>query len=177
MDIKEYNQCVKTYSDVLYRFALQHVSDTAAAEDAVQDSFLQLWQHCDRIDVNQAKAYLFAVVRNQIIDLFRHKKIEQQYAEEVQTKGSSTAFSQQVEAKDALQKALAHLPDIQKDILLLREWDGFSYKEIADILNVSEQQVMVYLFRARVTMRKKLAEEGYSENNEPLKKSSHETEQ
>lgn len=62
------------------------------------------------------------------------------------------------ELRDALEKALQSLPPIQRECLQLRDIEGYTYKEISNILNLSEDQVSVYLFRAKVSLRKKLIE-------------------
>ena len=162
MTTKEYNNCVRHYSDSLYRFALQFVPDTASAEDTVQESFVLLWEKIDKVEMEQAKSFLFTVTRNRMIDHIRHEQVKMQYMSEMPEPEGQTTGYRQMELKDVLRKTLAKLPAIQKEILLLRDWEGFAYKEIAEIANVSEQQVMSYLFRARVAMRKHLEAEGYS---------------
>ena len=62
------------------------------------------------------------------------------------------------ELRDAIEKALQSLPPIQRECLQLRDIEGYTYKEISNILSLSEDQVSVYLFRAKVALRKKLIE-------------------
>ncbi len=161
MNTKEYNNCVKQHSDALYRFAIQYISDTAAAEDVVQDSFVQLWQQCDRLTQEEAKAYLFTVTRNQLVSIYRHEEVRRRYAESLPENDRHESGYRQMEMQDVLRKTLSRIPEVQKEVLLLRDWEGFAYKEIAEITQLSEQQVMVYLFRARTAMRKHLEAEGY----------------
>ena len=64
--------------------------------------------------------------------------------------------AENAELKEALEQAMHQLPEIQRAILQLRDIEGYHYKEIADTLNINEQQVKVYLYRARLNMRKQL---------------------
>ena len=59
---------------------------------------------------------------------------------------------------DSIEKMLATLPEVQRMLLLLRDMEGYSYKEMADITGLSDEQVMTYLYRARVRARKYLTE-------------------
>ena len=161
MDTREYNSCVKQYSDILYRFAMQYIPDTAMAEDLVQDSFVHLWQHREKTTREQAKSFLFIVARNQLVSHYRHEEVRRRYVEDLPDTDRHESGSRQFEMKDVLQKTLSRIPEVQKEVLLLRDWEGFAYKEIAEITRLSEQQVMVYLFRARTAMRKHLEAEGY----------------
>ncbi|MBO4402388.1 MAG: RNA polymerase sigma factor [Bacteroidales bacterium] len=178
MNITEYNNCVKLHSDALYRFAMQFVTDTAAAEDTVQDSFVQLWDRHDNVEMEQARSFLFTITRNQLVDQIRHEQVRMRYADEMPSPEGHTTAYRRMEMQDVLRKTLAQLPAIQKEILLLRDWEGFAYKEIAEIAQVSEQQVMTCLFRARVSMRKLLEEEGYSypSTNKTHRKQKHDEE-
>ena len=162
MNITEYNNCVKLHSDALYRFAMQFITDTAAAEDTVQESFVHLWDKHENVEMEQARSFLFTITRNQLVDLLRHEQVRMHYAAETPAPEGHTTAYRQMEMQDVLRKTLGQLPAIQKEVLLLRDWEGFAYKEIAEIAQVSEQQVMTYLFRARVSMRKLLEAEGYT---------------
>lgn len=161
MNTWEYNKCVKQYSDTLYRFVMQYITNTAEAEDVVQDSFVQLWQRCGQTKFEQAKSFLYTITRNMIISHSRREDVQRRYAEKQLDSDYQESSYRQMEMQDVLQKTLSRIPNSQKEVLLLRDWEGFSYKEIAEITQLSEQQVMVYLFRARTAMRKHLEAEGY----------------
>ena len=66
--------------------------------------------------------------------------------------------------REAIERSLQHLPELQRAILQLRDVEGYSYREIGETLSLSDSQVQVYLFRARVTMRKQLKQMGYDNN-------------
>ena len=68
----------------------------------------------------------------------------------------SLVFNESVDLKKTLEDAVANLPDIQRHVILLRDYEGYSYEEIGAITSLSEQQVKVYIFRARQKLRSML---------------------
>jgi RNA polymerase sigma-70 factor (ECF subfamily) len=86
---------------------------------------------------------------------FRHVKVVKQYEENV-FKETVASMDESFESKDSLYKALDNIPSIQKSALVLKDIEGYSYKEISAMLNLSIQQVEVYIFRARVALKKEL---------------------
>jgi RNA polymerase sigma-70 factor (ECF subfamily) len=104
----------------------------------------------DDIAFEKAKSYLFQAAYNTMIDTIRKdKRIELQ--EDVQM--TSSVHQPDLGLKEALELALNNLPSIQKSAVLLRDYEGYDYKEIGEILNLNESQVKVYIFRARKNLR------------------------
>lgn len=150
MTVQEYNNCVKDYSDKIFRFILKHIGHVEKAEDIVQDVFVKVWMKVDDIAFEKAKSYLFQAAYNTMIDTIRKdKRIDLQ--EEVQM--TSSVHQPDLGLKEALELALNNLPSIQKSAVLLRDYEGYDYKEIGEILNLNESQVKVYIFRARKNLR------------------------
>jgi RNA polymerase sigma-70 factor (ECF subfamily) len=150
MTVQEYNNCVKDYSDKIFRFILKHIGHVEKAEDIVQDVFVKVWMKVDDIAFEKAKSYLFQAAYNTMIDTIRKdKRIELQ--EDVQM--TSSVHQPDLGLKEALELALNNLPSIQKSAVLLRDYEGYDYKEIGEILNLNESQVKVYIFRARKNLR------------------------
>ena len=164
MDKKEYNDIVKTHSGSLYRFILKMLRDSDGANDIVQDAFLKLWQHVDEVEFIKAKSWLFTTARNTMLNqLKRDKRKESMDAIE-----GNEPFTRQenFELKELIDKSLDLLPEIQKTIILLRDLEGYDYKEIGNILNLNESQVKVYLFRGRQKIKEVLKNANtYHENN------------
>ena len=79
--------------------------------------------------------------------------MEKQYAKDVQM-NSTTNIEDSYESRECLHKMLENIPEVQRSALILKDIEGYSYKEIADILKLSIQQVEVYIFRARVALKK-----------------------
>ena len=153
MNVREYNECVRQHADDLYRFALRYCGDGATAEDAVQEVFLTLWERHGTIYVQGVKGYLVRMLYRKLVDLHRHRSLEQHPTREEEP---SYGPHERFELRDALQQALARLPEEQKMLVLLHDLEGYSYSEMAEMTNLSEQQVGVYLWRGRNTLRKLL---------------------
>lgn len=153
MTTKEYNHCVRHLADDLYRFALRYANFSAAAEDAVQDVFADLWERRSEVEADGAKGWLVRALYRRMVDMHRHEAVERQTSMMPDTE---LRPHEQFELKDALSLALARLPEQQRMLVLLRDIEGYGYAEMAATSGLSEQQVGVYLFRARKTLKKLL---------------------
>lgn len=151
MTRKEYNQCVDNFSDAIYRFLLKSCRNKSLAEDIIQDSFLTLWENVRFIAYEKAKAFLFTTAYRKMIDNFRKEK-KNADIEDVSV-DRYTSESQIPDLDEILESALNKLSPIQKTVILLRDYEDYSYKEIAEITSLNETQVKVYIFRARNTMK------------------------
>lgn len=157
MTNKDYNTCVSKYSDDVYRFVVYSGMDRESAKDIVQDAFLSLWQNHANIDFSKSKSYLFSTAYKLVCSSFRHLDVEKRYAKDVQM-NSSINIEDSYESRECLYAMLENIPDVQKSALILKDIEGYSYKEIANILKLSIQQVEVYIFRARVALKKRAME-------------------
>jgi len=151
MTIEDYNNCVDQYSDNLYRFLLKNIKDEALAGDFVQDSYEKLWINYRNVDALKAKSYLFSTGYHKMIDYIRkHKRISNISDGNL---NNHVHFEQYSDLKEILNSAIERLPNDQKAVLILRDYEGYSYKEIAEISNLTESQVKVYIYRARVFLK------------------------
>ena len=155
MDRSQYNQCVEQYADRLFRFAFSSLRNREQAEDVVQESFARVWEKRETVDFAKAKSYLFTTAHHAMIDEVRHR---QHFAS---TKDFSPTNDKTVQiaypdVNDILHKVLDSLPEAQRNTLLLRDYEGYSYQEIGDITGMSESQVKVNIFRARTPLKNKL---------------------
>jgi RNA polymerase sigma factor (sigma-70 family) len=151
MTIDDYNNAVKFYADRLYRFVLKSIKDTHMAEDIVQDSYEKLWKNVHNVDGTKVKSYLFTTAYHTMIDRIRKEK-RSSYSSDL------TAYNQGHENNysdlgEILRDAVNRLPEIQRMVLLLRDYEGYSYQEIGEIAGLSESQVKVYIYRARVFLK------------------------
>jgi len=147
MNIEEFNKTVDLFADALYRFILKNIKNKEKVEDIVQDSFEQLWKNAHKIELSKAKSYLFTTAYHKTIDLIRKEKREIKMDEEHEKKHIFTTNNPDIQ--EILNKAIDLLPSVQKAVLLLRDYEGYSYKEIEEITGLSESQVKVYIYRAR----------------------------
>lgn len=150
MTVQEYNQCVHEFSDNIFRFVLKHIGRVEKAEDIVQDVFEKVWRRVEDVPFHKAKSYLYQAAYNTMIDGIR-KDSRMDYLGEIAE--SSVSLQPDLGLKEALDLALTQLPQIQKSVVLLRDYEGYDYKEIGGILDLNESQVKVYIFRARKNLR------------------------
>lgn len=154
MTEEAYNQCVDNHADNLYRFVLKSIKDIGRASDIIQDAFERLWRYKDRIDPTKAKSYLFTTAYHLLIDELNKGK--RTVPIETEASVSHYTFNSYSDLSEVLQRALELLPHDQKMVLMLRDYEGYSYEEIEEITGLSESQVKVYIYRARVSMKKYL---------------------
>ena len=151
MTPSEYNTCVDNYADALFRFVVKNIKDRDAARDVVQDTFEKVWLKIDQVDPNKAKSYLFTTGYHTMIDKIRKEKrssqLEDYHENLVQTENK---FS---DIKKVLDKALNTLNHIQRSVIMLRDYEGYSYEEIGEITGLNESQVKVYIYRGRLALK------------------------
>lgn len=151
MELADYNKCVELHADGVYRFILKHIKDKDAAKDIVQDSFEKMWRKLDTIDAEKSKTYLFTTAYHTMVDYTR-KESKKTNLNEVNINAHSHS-KQYSDLKEILNQGLEQLPEIQKTVLLLRDYEGYDYEEIGKITNLNESQVKVYIFRARTFLK------------------------
>ena len=145
--------------DRLYRLAYQIVWDTAEAEDIVQDVLVRVWnRRGEWAQLGSIEAYCMAAARNLSLDRKARKDAQHALLEpEVHGRADESADPHaRLEGKERmalLRKFVGRLPEKQRTVLMLREVEEKSYKEIADVLQCTEAQVKVTLFRARQKLR------------------------
>ena len=151
MTEKDYNESVLLYADNVYRFIVKNLRHTEDAEDIVQSAFEKLWIHKDNVEPLKAKSYLFTVAYHLLIDHTRKaKRISLQESFENDTQ---TAYQENKALKKVLHDALATLSETQRSLVLLKDYEGYSYEEIGAITKLTTDQVRVYLHRARLKLR------------------------
>src|SRR4030095_6926123 len=151
MTDKEYNQCVTMYADNVYRFILKNLRHEEDARDVVQSAFEKMWVNRNDVDNNKCKSYLFTVAYHQMIDHIRKAKriqLKEEFNEETRIYDRPMN-----NAKKMLEEALGRLSETQRSLVLLKDYEGYSYEEIGQITGLNESQVKVYLHRARVQLK------------------------
>lgn len=154
MTTAEYNNCVDLYSDGVYRFILKNTKDEDKAKDIVQEAFVRLWSKVKDVNVEKAKSYVFTTAYHCFINQIRYEK-RVRPMEDYHTDSQSTQNSYS-DLKEIINEAVDKLPETQRSVVLLRDYEGYSYKEIGEITGLNESQVKVYIYRARVFLKKYL---------------------
>ena len=157
MNQKEYNQCVDLHSKNVFRFIVKNIGDRDLASDIVQEAFIKLWEKHEEVDFEKAKSYLFTSAYHKMIDIIRRNKktSDMDISDSVIESGlaQKTYSMQTFDTKKIIQDALEKLPEIQKHVVMLRDYEGYSYQEIGEITQLNESQVKVYIYRARLAMK------------------------
>ncbi|MEM6396743.1 MAG: RNA polymerase sigma factor [Bacteroidota bacterium] len=148
--------------DRLYRLAYRLLGERTEAEDVVQETMLKLWEkRTDLIEVNNVEAWSFRLLRNQSIDRYRSlkRRTTQDLANAPEPVSNASNPSQQIEQKElrqAIDQIIQGLPEQRRMVLHFREVEERSYQEIADMLDISLDQVRIDLHRARKALRTQL---------------------
>ncbi len=154
MTEREYNECVNTYADNVYRFIVKNLRHEEDARDVVQTAFEKMWCNREEVDAQRSKSYLFTVAYHQMIDHIR--KVKRIHLKEEFSEGSKIQDKPANNLKKVLEEALSRLGETQRSLVLLKDYEGYSYEEIGKITGLSESQVKVYLHRARVQLKEYL---------------------
>ncbi|MBL7950271.1 MAG: RNA polymerase sigma factor [Flavobacteriales bacterium] len=151
MTLAEYNIAVDAHADGVYRFALKHLRDEDKAKDVVQESFARLWTKLEEVDGTKTKSYLFTTAHHVIVDEVR----KAQRSTRMQESHEDLRFTaqHQPDLKGILDAALATLPPVQRSVLLLRDLEGYTYEEIAELTALNLAQVKVYIYRGRTALK------------------------
>ena len=151
MTVKEYNSSVEEHADSVFRFILGNIKDEERSNDIVQDSYEKLWRHVIEIEYSVVKSWLFTTAYHTMIDLLRKEKrmlrIEPAHEWEMIYESDYTDLN------EILHEALDRLPEQQKVSVMLRDYEGYSYKEIGEITGLSEAQVKINIYRGRVALK------------------------
>lgn len=154
MTVTEYNLSVDEFADRLFRFVIKSVKDEDLANDIVQETFTRLWEKVSTVTFSKVRSYLFTAAYHIVLNHFRSRKRLEQM-DEVNTNEHSHS-EQYSDLKEVLNQALDQLPEIQKTVILLRDYEGYSYQDIAEMNNLSESQVKVYIYRGRMALKDKI---------------------
>ena len=156
MTERSFNKEYLQLTPLLYRIAYHILEQEDEAEDAVQETFLKLWEMRDKLDtVESPKAYSIRILKNECLDRIRKaKKVESM--EQPPYWGAGREKEEEIDMKRRLDKvlgAIKSLPDSQRQVLLLRTVEGLPYGEIARRMGMSPLSLRVLLARARGTLR------------------------
>ena len=149
--------------DKLFRLALRITLDRAEAEDVVQDTMIRVWNKRDEWQqFESVEAYCLIVAKNLAIDRSQKKdaqnvELTPEMAEEVDTSGPYDRLVNNERMK-IIHRLIDELPEKQRLIMQLRDIEGESYKDIAKVLQLTEEQVKVNLFRARQKVKQRFIE-------------------
>ncbi|XCF06045.1 sigma-70 family RNA polymerase sigma factor [Tamlana crocina] len=158
--------CEEAYFNEFYLKHVQHASnftyykcgDQDNALDLVQDAFSKIWENCAKIDFTKAKTYLFTTVNNLFLNKVKHNKVVMEYAKAApyidENNESPEYLLEEEEFKKKLQAAMALLSEAQREVFLMNRIEGKKYREIAELLDVSQKAVEKRMSGALKILRK-----------------------
>ncbi|MBS1596703.1 MAG: RNA polymerase sigma factor [Bacteroidetes bacterium] len=151
MTESDYNECVRNNADKVYRFILKNIRNEEDARDVVQTAFERLWRNRNDVNAEKSKSYLFTIAYHHMIDHLRKVK-------RIQLKdefGAESGIQNRPEnnLKKILEEALMRLNETQRSLVMLKDYEGYSYDEIGEITGLNQSQVKVYLHRARIHLK------------------------
>lgn len=145
----------------LFRLALRITLNREEAEDVVQDTLMKVWNSRDRWqELDSIEAYSLTIARNLSLDRIKkmdnnNSSLEEEKVERLDQTYTPSERMIQKDKLDIVRRIIDELPEKQRSCLQLRDIEGKTYKEIADILSITEEQVKVNIFRARQTVKQR----------------------
>ncbi|MDH6307679.1 RNA polymerase sigma-70 factor (ECF subfamily) [Dysgonomonas sp. PFB1-18] len=156
MDAETFKKAFLPYHQKLYRTAYRIVKDAAGAEDIVQDTFMKLWsKRNDMQAVDNTEAFAIIILRNTCLDYLRKTKNDNHSDYDTDIP-ETVLLSKQIELQsdaNIVKQLIDKLPEQQREILMMKHWEGYSDEEIEQITGLSPGNIRVILSRARKTIR------------------------
>jgi RNA polymerase sigma-70 factor (ECF subfamily) len=128
------------------------MKDEDEARDVVQDTFEKVWLKASEVAFEKAKSYLFTTAYRLMLERIKKKKRQEPIDTSLKIVPGMSR-EPDFDLKRVLQEALEKLSEIQRSVIMLRDYEGYSYQEIGEITGLNESQVKVYIFRGRVALK------------------------
>lgn len=143
----------------LRNFMYYRTGNTATADDLVQEAFLRMWNNCAKVLPEKAKSYVFTVASNLFLKQKEKEKVVAKFefykrASQTTTARTPEEILEEQEFKEQLEAAIAQLPAGAREVFLLNRIEGLKYREIAEMLNISQKAVEKRMHRALLDLRK-----------------------
>ena len=151
-DALAFQYLYKYFSRGIYRFCLKMLGEEAAAKDAYQETFLRVYEHRAEFRGENFPAWLYTIARRVCLNVIRSRKGNEEFDELFHSNEECTESD--VFLRKHIQRALDSLPDMLKEAIVLREFEGLSYQEIAEVLHIDLSLAKVRVHRARLIVRK-----------------------
>lgn len=157
---KNFEEVFNKHSQTLRNYIYYKCGDTQQAEDIVQEAYIKLWNNCTKVIFEKAKSFLYTVANNHFLNEVAHKKVVLEYQKQNTTNNTSIETPQFILEEDEfhkkLKKAIADLPERQREVFLLSRIDKKKYSEIAEIVGVSVKAVEKRMSKALLTLKEQI---------------------
>lgn len=158
---ENYQELFSEHIDSLRNFLYYKCGDLEQAEDLAQESFVKLWEKCAEVIWETARGFLFTVAKRLFLNKVSHDKVvlnfQKENSDEKQDVDPEFVL-QHKEFQEKLEKAIGELPERQRQIFLLNRIDKLSYKEVADVMNISVKAVEKSLGKVMKKLRNSVEE-------------------
>lgn len=156
-----FEQVFRTFYAPLCGYATKLLGTTDDAEEVVQAVFFKLWERRAELQIETSfKAYIYRAVHNACLNQLKHKKVKQQHAVHVKAtmvEGIDVDPIEQKELEQEIGKAIDQLPEKCREVFELNRFEGLKYKEVAQLLNISEKTVENQMGKALKLLRGSLS--------------------
>lgn len=145
------------WAQPLFRFIYFKSKDKQLSQDIVQDAFVKFWDKINTISAGKEKSYLFMIAKNLFLNTVEHKKVIHKHQESNAYKNETTTPHYDLEVSEfkiRLERAIAALPDKQREVFLMHRIEGYKYKEISQILDLTQKAVEKRMSQALKELRK-----------------------
>jgi len=178
MKAEEFKREIIPMQRKLYAFALRILQNREESEDVVQEIFVKLWRMRGELGtIRNREAFAMTMTKNLCIDKLKKKRMLSLDEDQMQFEGTSDSNPlKEVQLNDAValvNQIVNDLPDQQRIIIQLRDIEGYTSEEVAEILDISQNTMRVSLSRARQKIREHLVKQysdGKEENRETYRK-------
>ena len=171
-----FEKLARSYESRIYAYALRILRNKEDAKDALQETLIKIYKNIGSFSRRGSfAAWVFRIARNTCLDILRASKPEQSLDALTEVglvlpvtreEYLPEASAERMEQRRILAKNIDELPELRRALIILRDVDGYSYDQIAHILNISEGTVKSGLNRARRSLRDSLAESGVFTNTQ-----------
>lgn len=157
---EDFNELYKTNIQFVTNFSSYKSNDKDTALDLIQEAFLKMWEKCSEISYEKAKSYLFTSVNNLFLNKLKHEKVVLNYAKNSPyldiNNQSPEYLLEEEEFKNKLKNAIENLTEAEREVFLMNRIDGKKYREIAELLNISQKAVEKRMSSALKKLRSKI---------------------
>lgn len=166
-DKEKFSELYKEYKDMMYYKAMGVLHNHALAEEAVQDSFFKIAKNISKVSqavCSKTAAYIVIIVRNTCLDIIKKEKNYLQSDDSIEVSAVEMPNVEEVISEcgfNGVVKIVGEIDKIYSDALKLKYIYGFSAKEIANLLDITEKTAQIRLYRGKLALKEKLKEEGY----------------
>lgn len=140
----------------IFRYIYYKCGDRALAEDLTQDTFVNFWNKIETVKSGGESAYIYQIAKNLLINNGQRQQVKLKFSKTIQIHADPKHpqyLLEEQEFKSRVEDAISNLPEIQREVFLMNRIDGLKYREIAELLSISQKTVEKRMHLALKTLR------------------------